>query len=444
MSVLLASERTVSIYLDINATTPVDPRVFEAMRPFLTDKFGNASSSTHAYGWIAQEAVEHARAQVASLIGASHPSEIVFTSGATESDNLAILGVVRQHGVTRADRLLLETVAKRYRAGDHALAEVLPARLSGLDLSVIAERGPDESLMGRGDHVVTLETEHPAVLDACRRLEAEGFRVSYVPVESDGRVKLDRLERALTKDTLLVSVMFANNEIGVIQPVDQIGQLCHQHGALFFTDAVQAVGKVPVDVEAMHIDLLALTAHKMYGPKGVGALYVRRRGPRVTLEPLVHGGGQEKGLRSGTLNVPGIVGLGMACELAKNELREEHTRLCGLRDHFLAVLRGALDGVYVNGDELQRVPGNLNLAFEHVDAESLLIELGDVAVSLGSACHSEDRSMSHVLKGLGLSPERAQASMRFGFGRFTTQAEVEEVARRVIAGVEKLRAMGAS
>lgn len=433
----------MSIYLDINATTPVDPRVFEAMRPFLTEKFGNASSSTHAYGWVAQEAVEHARAQVAALIGASHPSEIVFTSGATESDNLAVLGVVRRHGVTRAERLLLETVAKRYRAGDRELARLLPARLSGLDLAVIAERGADESLMGRGDHVVTLETEHPAVLDACRALEAEGFRVSYLPVEPSGRVNLSVLQRALTKDTLLVAIMFANNEIGVLQPIQEIGQLCHQHGALFFTDAVQAVGKVPVNVEQMHIDLLALTAHKMYGPKGVGALYLRRRGPRVTLDPLVHGGGQERGLRSGTLNVPGIVGLGVACELAQRELEEERGRLTALRDRFLERLRAGLDGVHVNGDEVHRVPGNLNLAFDGVDAETLLLELGDVAVSLGSACHSEARSMSHVLRGIGLSPERAQGSMRFGFGRFTTQAEVDQVAQRLVAGVKKLRALGA-
>jgi cysteine desulfurase len=433
----------VSIYLDINATTPVDPRVFEAMRPFLTDKFGNASSSTHAYGWVAQEAVEHARGQVAALVGASHPSEIVFTSGATESDNLAILGVVRQHGVTRADRLLLETVAKRYRAGDRDLPSILPARLSGLDLAVIAERGVDESLMGRGDHVVTLATEHPAVLDACRALESEGFRVSYLPVLSDGRVDLEQLERAMTRDTLLVSVMFANNEIGVVQPVQEIGALCHEHGALFFTDAVQAVGKVPVDVESMHIDLLALTAHKMYGPKGVGALFVRRKAPRVTLQPLVFGGGQEKGLRSGTLNVPGIVGLGMACELARSELATEHARLCGLRDRLLAALRAELVGVHMNGHETERVPGNLNLSFDDIDAEALLIELEDVAVSLGSACHSEERSMSHVLKALGVSPERAQGSMRFGLGRFTTEAEVDEVARRVLDGVRKLRELGA-
>lgn len=433
----------MSIYLDINATTPVDPRVFEAMRPFLTEKFGNASSSTHAYGWVAQEAVEHARAQVAALIGAGHPSEIIFTSGATESDNLAILGVVRHHGVTRAERLLLETVAKRYRAGDRALAEILPAKLRGLDLPLIAERGPDESLMGRGDHIVTLETEHPAVLDACRALEAEGYRVSYVPVEANGLVKLDRLERALTKDTLLVSVMFANNEIGVVQPIQEIGALCRAHGALFFTDAVQAAGKVPIDVEKMHIDLLALTGHKLYGPKGAGALYVRRKGPRVTLDPLFFGGGQEKGIRSGTLNVPGIVGLGLACELARAELGAEHERLRGLRDRFLGGLRGSIEGVHMNGDADHRVPGNLNLSFDGIDAESLLIELGDVAVSLGSACHSEDRKMSHVLAGLGLSPERAQGSMRFGFGRFTTEAEVDEVLRRVIAGVGKLRAMGA-
>lgn len=433
----------MGIYLDNNATTPVDPRVLEAMRPFLTEKFGNASSSTHAYGWIAQEAVEHARAQVAALIGASHPSEIVFTSGATESDNLAVLGVVRHHGVTRAERLLLETVAKRHRAGDRELARVLPARLSGLDLALIAERGADESLMGRGDHVVTLETEHPAVLDACRALEAEGFRVSYLPVEPSGRVNLGVLERALTKDTLLVAIMFANNEIGVLQPVEEIGRLCHQHGAYFFTDAVQAVGKVPVDVESMHIDLLALTAHKMYGPKGAGALYVRRRGPRVTLDPLVFGGGQERALRSGTLNVPGIVGLGVACELARQELEAERSRIAGLRDRFLGRLRAELEGVHLNGDELHRVPGNLNLAFDGVDAETLLIELGDVAVSLGSACHSEDRSMSHVLKGIGLGPERAQSSMRFGLGRFTTEVEVDEVVERLILGVKKLRAMGA-
>ena len=377
------------IYLDNQATTRTDPRVVEAMLPYFTDIYGNAASRNHSFGWVAEEAVEKARAQVAKAIGAT-AKEIIFTSGATESDNLAIKGI-----------------AEMYRE--------------------------------RGNHIITQVTEHKAVLDTCKRLEKNGYQVTYLPVKADGIIDIEDLKRAITDKTILVSIMFANNEIGVIQPVEEIGKLCHERGVLFHTDGVQAVGKIPVDVNAMQIDSLSLSGHKLYGPKGVGALYVRRRNPRVQISEQINGGGHERGMRSGTLNVPGIVGLGKACELAMEEMESETKRLTALRDRLKARLESKLDYVHVNGSMEHRLPNNLNMSFVYVEGESLLMGINDVAVSSGSACTSATLEPSYVLKALGLGDDVAHSSIRFGLGRFNTEAEVDYVADKIIDVVQKLR-----
>ncbi|MCG8596167.1 MAG: IscS subfamily cysteine desulfurase [Kiloniellales bacterium] len=386
------SEET-PIYLDNQATTPLDPRVLEAMMPYLTGHFGNPHSVHHAYGWKAVAGVEAARAEVAELI-AAESREVVFTSGATESNNLAIKGAAR----------------------------------------FLRRKGKT--------HVVTLATEHKCVLECCRRLEREGFRLTVLPVEPSGLVDLQRLNEAICEDTALVSVMAVNNEIGVIQPLAEIGALCREAGAVFHCDAAQAVGKIPIDVEAMKIDLLSISGHKVYGPKGVGALYVRRR-PRVRLEPLFDGGGQERGLRSGTLAPALCVGLGKACVLAGREMAEEAERLLALRGRFRERIMAALEGVSLNGDPEQRVAGNLNLAFEGVDGEALIDAMPKLAVSSGSACSSAAVEPSYVLRALGLSDEAAHSSIRIGLGRFTTEAEVDLAIEDVTTAVTALRRDGA-
>jgi cysteine desulfurase len=377
------------IYMDNHATTPVDPRVVEAMLPYFTEKFGNAASRNHQFGWEAEAAVETAREQIAKLIGAT-AKEIIFTSGATESDNLAIKGV-----------------AEMYKE--------------------------------KGNHIITAVTEHKAVLDTCKRLEKYGYRVTYLPVKPDGLVDLDQLKAAFTDKTILVTIMAANNEIGVLQPAEEIGKLCRERGVLFHSDAVQALGKVPLDVNKMNLDLVSLTAHKLYGPKGCGALYVRRRNPRVQISAIIDGGGHERGMRSGTLNVPGIVGFGKACELSRLEMPQESCRIAGLRNRLKDKLTSALDQVFINGSMEHRLPGNLNISFLYVEGESLLMGINDVAVSSGSACTSATLEPSYVLKSLGLGDDVAHSSIRFGIGRFNTEAEVDYVAGRLIEVVSKLR-----
>jgi cysteine desulfurase len=385
------------VYMDNHSTTPVDPRVFEAMAPWFTEKFGNAASRSHSFGWEAAEAVKKARKQVAALIGAS-PDEIVFTSGATESDNLAI-------------------------------------------------KGAAEALRARGNHIITVATEHRAVLDSCKRLEQQGFEVTYLPVDRHGRVDPEAVRHAHQTQTILVSVMLANNEVGTIQPVAEIGRIAREHGALFHTDAVQAAGKLAIDVDAMNVDLLSLSAHKMYGPKGVGALYVRRKNaamklsPLALLTPMIDGGGHEGGLRSGTLNVPGIVGFGAACRIAMQEMHAESERLRRLRDQLEEKLRAGLDEMQVNGHPAERLPNNLNVSFGYVDGEALLVGLSDVAVSAGAACTSAKMEPSHVLRAMGVGEDLAQGSLRFGLGRFNTEEEVAYVAGRVIETVRGLRAL---
>jgi len=377
------------IYMDNNSTTRCDPRVVEAMLPFFTEQYGNAASRHHAFGWQAKEAVDAAREQVATLIGASS-REIVFTSGATESDNLAIKGV-----------------AGLYR--------------------------------NRGDHIVTVATEHKAVLDPCRRLEREGFRVTVLPVDRFGQVTGEQVAEVLTEKTILVSVMAANNEVGTLQPVRDIGRLCKERGVLFHTDAVQMAGKLPLDVENLGADLVSLSAHKMYGPKGVGALYVRASDPRVRLAPLFDGGGHERGLRSGTLPVPLIVGFGRACELAQAEMLAEAERLRSLRERLRQGIDDGLTDVFLNGHPTERLPGNLNLSFAFVDGNALLMNLRDVAVSSGSACTSADPEPSYVLRALGVDDELAHSSIRFGLGRFNTPEEIDWVRADVIRVVTHLR-----
>lgn len=377
------------IYMDNHATTALDPRVLEAMLPYMTKIYGNAASRNHAFGWEAEQGVEKAREQIAKLINAT-PKEIIFTSGATEGNNLAIKGV-----------------AEMYRE--------------------------------KGNHIITQVTEHKAVLDTCKRLEKNGYRVTYLPVQADGLVSVADVEAAMTPETILVTIMYANNEIGVVNPVAAIGKLCHAKGVLFHTDAVQAAGKIPIDVQANNIDLLSLTGHKLYGPKGAGALYVRRRNPRVQLNAQIDGGGHERGMRSGTLNVPGIVGLGAACEIAMNEMAAETARLTGLRDYMRHKLENALDYVAVNGNMEHHLPGNLNMSFVYVEGESLLMGINDIAVSSGSACTSATLEPSYVLKALGLGDDVAHSSIRFGLGRFNTKEEVDYVADKMIDTVLKLR-----
>jgi cysteine desulfurase len=377
------------IYMDNHATSPIDPRVFEAMRPYFLEQFGNAASRNHSFGWQAEEAVERARKQIADLIGAN-PKEIVFTSGATESNNLALKGVAEMY----------------------------------------AERGT---------HIITAATEHKAILDTCKRLEKEGLRVTYLPVQQNGLVDLDMLRGAITDKTILISIMYANNEIGVLQPIADIGKIAKEKGVLFHTDATQAVGKVPVNVIKDNIDILSLSGHKMYGPKGVGALYVRRRNPRVQLTAQMDGGGHERGMRSGTLNVPGIVGLGEACAICHKEMAEETRRLGYLRDKLRDRLEAQLDEVYINGTMEHRLPNNLNMSFAYVEGESLLMGINDVAVSSGSACTSATLEPSYVLKALGAGDDLAHSSIRFGLGRFNTEEEVDYVAEKVVDVVRKLR-----
>jgi len=379
------------IYMDNNATTRVDPRVVEAMLPFFTDHYGNAASRNHSFGRHAEAAVETARAQIAELIGASD-REIIFTSGATESDNLAIKGVVSM-----------------YR--------------------------------GKGNQIVTAATEHKAVLDVCKRLEMEGCKVTTLPVDRFGQVRLEELADAITENNVLVSVMAANNEIGTLQPIAEIGKICKSREVLFHCDAAQAAGKVPLDVESMGIDLLSMSAHKMYGPKGIGALYVRRRDPRVRLQPQIDGGGHERGLRSGTLAVPSIVGFGKACELCRQEMTSEAERLRCLRDMLRDGIKAELDEVYLNGHPTERLAGNLNLSFAYVDGEALMVRVKDVAVSSGSACTTANPGPSHVLKALGVDDDLARSSIRFGLGRFNTAEEVEYAVGEVVQAVRQLRAI---
>ncbi len=382
------------VYMDNHATTALDPRVLQEMLPYFVEKFGNAASRNHAFGWVAEEAVERARAQIAKLIGAT-AKEIVFTSGATESDNLAIKGVAGMY-------------------------------------------------TQKGNHIITAMTEHKAVLDTCKRLQAGGYRVTYLPVEKDGIIDLGALRQAMDDQTILVTIMAANNEIGVLQPIAEIGKLCHERGIIFHSDAAQAVGKIPLDVNQQNVDLLSISAHKMYGPKGVGALYVRRKNPRVQLAAILDGGGHERGLRPGTLNVPGIVGLGKACALAGEEMPEESCKLAGLRNRLRDRIVSRLDETSVNGSMEQRLPGNLNLTFAHVEGESLLMGINDIAVSSGSACTSAALEPSHVLKALGADDDLAHSSIRFGLGRFNTEAEVDYVADRIVETVSRLRELSPS
>ena len=377
------------IYMDNQATTAVDPRVLEAMLPYFNEKFGNAASRNHEFGWKAEEAVENARAQIARLIRAN-PREIVFTSGATESDNLAVKGV-----------------AEAYRQ--------------------------------KGNHIITQATEHKAVLDACKRLEKSGFEITCLAVAPDGLINLDDLRRAITPKTILISIMQANNEIGVLQPVEEIGKIAKEKKILFHVDAVQAVGKISVDAQRDGIDLLSISAHKIYGPKGIGALYVRRKDPRVEISAIIDGGGHERGMRSGTLNVPGIVGFGKACEICQKEMPEEGHRLRRLRDKLKDSIVGRLDGTAVNGSMARRLPNNLNLSFSGVEGDALLMGINDVAVSSGSACTSAMIEPSYVLRALGVSDELSHSSIRFGLGRFNTEEEVDYVADRVVETVKRLR-----
>jgi cysteine desulfurase len=380
------------IFMDNHSTTPVDPRVLEEMLPYFTQKFGNAASRSHVFGWTAEEAVDYARERIARLIGAQSEKEIVFTSGASESDNLALKGVA-------------------------------------------------EFYKDKGNHIVTTTVEHKAILDTCKRLEKEGFEVTYLGVDKEGLVDPDDVKKAITDKTILVSVMLANNEIGTVQPLEAIGKITRERGVLLHSDAVQGIGKVDFDVQKMNVDLASITAHKMYGPKGVGALYVRRSKPRVRLVAQMDGGGHERGMRSGTLNVPGIVGFGKAAAIMIEEGKAEAVRLAALRDRLKGKLMAALDEVYVNGSLAHRLPGNLNVSFNFVEGEAMMMAIKDVAVSSGSACTSASLEPSYVLRALGVGDELAHSSIRFGIGRFNTEEEVDYVADLVTAKVKHLRDM---
>jgi cysteine desulfurase len=380
------------IFMDYHSTTPLDPRVLEEMLPYFTEKFGNAASRSHVFGWQAEEAVDYARERIAKLIGAQSEKEIVFTSGATESNNLALKGVA-------------------------------------------------EFYKDKGDHIITTVTEHKAILDTCKRLEKDGFRVTYLGVGKDGLVDPEDVKNAISDRTILVSIMFANNEIGTVQPLEAIGKITREKGVLFHSDAVQGVGKVPFDVQKMNVDLASITAHKMYGPKGVGALYVRRSKPRVRLVAQMDGGGHERGMRSGTLNVPGIVGFGKAAEIMTVEGKADNARILALRERLRTKLMAALDEVYVNGSMEHRLPGNLNISFNFVEGEAMMMAIKDVAVSSGSACTSASLEPSYVLRALGVGDELAHSSIRFGLGRFNTDDEVDYVADLVIKKVKHLRDM---
>jgi cysteine desulfurase len=380
------------IYMDYHATTPVDPRELDAMLPYFNEKFGNAASRSHIYGWTAEEAVSTSREKIAALIGASNPKEIVFTSGATEADNMAIKGVA-------------------------------------------------EFYKDKGNHIITTVIEHKAILDTCKRLEKEGYEVTYLPVDAEGMVSAESVAKAITEKTILVSVMLANNEVGTVQPIAEIGKITRARGVLFHSDAVQGIGKVPFNVETMNVDLASITAHKMYGPKGIGALYVRRSKPRVRITAQMDGGGHEFGMRSGTLNVPGIVGFGRAAELMLAEGAEETKRLVALRDHLYKRLTTELDSVNLNGSWEHRLPGNLNVSFSFVEGEAMLMAIKDVCVSSGSACTSASLEPSYVLHAMGIGDDLAHSSIRFGLGRFNTLEEVDYVADLVISKVNKLREM---
>ncbi len=380
------------VYMDNHATTPVDPRVLEAMLPYLTEKFGNAASRNHSFGWEAEAAVDEARERIAHLINASSPKEVIFTSGATESDNLAIKGV-----------------AEFYR--------------------------------DKGNHIITCVTEHRAVLDSCKVLERRGYKVTYLPVDRYGFVDPGQLRAAITDSTILISIMAANNEIGTIHPIKEIGRIVKERGILFHCDATQGVGRIPIDVGEMGIDLLSMSAHKIYGPKGIGVLYVRSKRPRVRLSPIIDGGGHENGMRSGTLNVPGIVGLGKACQIAGEELPQEAGRLAQLRERLKENIFSRLSEVYVNGHPTQRLPGNMNISFAYVEGESLLMGLKEIALSSGSACTSASLEPSHVLRAIGVKEDLAHTSLRFGLGRFNTEEEVDYTVRRVTEEVSRLRKM---
>lgn len=379
------------VFMDYHSTTPVDKRVVDAMLPYFSDVFGNASSRNHSFGWTAEAAVEESRKSIAKLIGAD-PKEIVFTSGATESNNLALRGI-----------------AEMYRS--------------------------------KGNHIITVKTEHKAVIDTAKYLESQGFSITFLPVDEFGLVRLEELEAAITDKTILISIMAANNEIGTIQPVEQIGALAKKKNILFHSDAVQAVGRIPVDVQKWNVDLLSLTAHKIYGPKGIGALYIRRRNPRVRLSPILFGGGHERGMRSGTLNVPAIVGFGKAAEICSSEMELESTRVKNLRDRLWNGLQSQLDELKLNGHPTKRLPNNLNVSFAYVEGEALMMAIKDIAVSSGSACTSASLEPSYVLKALGISEDLAHSSIRFGLGRFTTEQEVDFTLEKTISAVKKLREM---
>lgn len=384
-------ELKLPIYLDNNATTPCDPRVVEAMLPYFTEKFGNAASRNHSFGWVGEEAVDYAREQVAKLINAS-PKEIIFTSGATEADNLAIKGVYEMYA-------------------------------------------------SKGNHIITCTTEHKAVLDTCKHIEKIGGEVTYLPVNAEGLIDLEELEKAITDKTILIAIMYGNNEIGVIQPIREISAIARKHGVLFFTDGTQAVGKIPVDVQADGIDLMAFSGHKMYGPKGVGALYVRRKNPRVKVTAQMDGGGHERGMRSGTMNVPGIVGLGKACEICMNEMEEESKRLSAMRDRLENALK-QVEESYVNGSVEHRLPHVSNISFKYVEGEGLMMGFNkNIALSSGSACTSASLEPSYVLKALGLGDDLAHSSLRFGLGRFTTDEQIDYTVNAITETVNKLREM---
>jgi cysteine desulfurase len=379
------------IYLDHNATTPMDPRVFEAMRPYFMELFGNSASRNHSFGWDAEKAVDKAREQVANLLNAD-PKEIIWTSGSTESNNLAIKGV-----------------ADMYK--------------------------------DKGKHVITQVTEHKAILDPCKRLQRDGYDITWLPVDKYGLIDLEELKSAIRPDTILVSIMWANNEIGTILPIREIGRICKEKGVLFHTDATQAVGKIPVDVQADNIDLLSFSGHKLYGPKGAGALYVRRKNPRVRLTPILDGGGHERGFRSGTLNVPGIVGVGAACEISQREMPEESKRLTKLRDRLHHGITSKIDYVNLNGHPTHRLPHVVNLSFAYVEGESMLMAMNDIAVSSGSACTSASLEPSYVLKALGIGEDLAHSSIRYGLGRGTTEEEIDYVIDRMVKSIGRLREM---
>ena len=379
------------IYMDNHSTTPMDPRVLEAMLPYFIEKFGNAASRNHQFGWEAEEAVENARKQIAKLIHCD-AKEVVFTSGATESDNLALKGVV-------------------------------------------------EMYKEKGDHIITCTTEHRAILDTCKALEKRGIKVTYLPVEKNGRVNPDEVRKAITDKTILISIMLANNEIGTIHPIAEIGKIAKEKGILLHCDATQGVGKIPVDVEALKVDLMSFTSHKIYGPKGVGALYVRKKGPRVRLVPQIDGGGHERGMRSGTLPVPLIIGFGKACELCEQEMPVESKRIAAMRDRLQAQIMKDLDESYLNGHPTERLPHNLNISFAYVEGEALLMGVKEIALSSGSACTSATLEPSYVLRALGVGSDLAHSSIRFGLGRFTTDEEVDYTGKRMVEAVKRLREM---